>query len=41
MEVNVMLDRGELTPDQLHHQFDITRLPPPPNRGRPCVLEKG
>ena len=25
-------------PDQLHHQLDVTTLPPPPKRGRPSLL---
>ena len=38
------VNRGELMPDQLHHQLDVTTLPPPPKRGRPSLLgdiEKG
>ena len=33
-EVKTMLDRGEFTPDELHHQLDVTTLPPPPKRGK-------
>ena len=37
-EVKAMLDKGELTPDQLHQQVDIAAIPPPPKRGRPTLL---
>ena len=37
-EVKAMLDKGELTPDQLHQQLDIAAIPPPPKRGRPTLL---
>ena len=34
-----MLDKGELTPDQLHQQLDdIATLPPQPKKARPTLL---